>query len=101
MRRSRRRSIYCDPVHWAEIGERAAAAGMNTSAFAIACALQDDVPPPTVTNLHLTEEEQRSLYAMIERLDRLSQAVLEPAPGIDMSVHETLAVLCRAHGGRR
>ena len=100
MRRSKRRSIYCDPVDWADIGERAADAGMTKSAFAVACALQDDVPECPGTGLVLTEEEPRRLYAMIERLERGSRALLDPAPGIGMSVLEALAVLVRAHGGR-
>ena len=89
----RRHSIYCDPVIWARIGKRARAAGMTVSAFGMACALQRRDGACLV----LTEEEQRRLYVKIDRLDRLSRALLAPDPATGMSVHEALAVLGRLH----
>ena len=101
MRRSRRRSIYCDPADWARIGERAGDAGMTMSAFIMSCAQQDDETPESPAGgLHLTEDEQRDLYQMIRRLDRCSRALLEPGGGIGMSALEALEALYRAHGGR-
>ena len=97
MRRSRRRSIYCDPVDWARIGERAADAGMTVSAFIMACGLQEAAAECSGTNLHLTEDEQRGLYHMMERQDRYSRAMLEPIPDIGMSGLEALVVLERLH----
>ncbi len=100
MRRARRRSIYCDPLDWARIGERAADAGMTTSAFVMACGQQEEAPPPAMASLHLSEEEQRGLYLMIERLDRCSRALTEPVPGIGMSALEALAAVERFHRGK-
>ncbi len=99
MSRSRRRSIYCDPVDWADIVDRARSVGMNTSAFVIACALQDDEPEWPDTVLALTAEEQRLLFDRIALLDRCSRALHEPIPGTGMSVFGALAVLGRIHGG--
>ena len=99
MSRSRRRSIYCDPVKWVDIVERARSVNMNTSAFVIACALQEEEPERPDTVLALTAEEQRLLFDRIAMLDRCSRGLLEPIPGIGMSMFEALAVLCRIHGG--
>ncbi|MDE2792262.1 MAG: hypothetical protein OXI81_17835 [Paracoccaceae bacterium] len=99
MSRSRRCRLYCDPVDWADITDRARTAGMNTSAFVVACALQDDPPdPPADTVLALTAEEQRTLHDRIELLDRCSWALHEPLPELGMSMFGALAFLCRIHG---
>ena len=99
MSRSRRRSIYCDPVDWADIVERARSVNMNTSAFVIACALQEEEPERPDTVLALTAEEQRLLFDRIEMLDQCSRGLHETIPGLGMSMFGALAVLCRIHGG--
>ena len=97
MRRARRRSVYCDPVNWARIGERAADAGMTISAFIITCGLEEAAAECPGAGLHLTEDEQRSLFHMMVRQDRYSRAMLEPIPDIGMSGLEALLVLERLH----
>ena len=97
MIRSRRRSLYCSPAEWAEITERAQAAGMSNSAFLMACAFAEDREVPD-TVLALTGEEQRTLYERIAFLDRCNRAMYERLPGTDLSMFGALAFLCRAAG---
>ena len=101
MIRARRRSIYCSPAEWAEIGERARSAGMRTSPFVIACALAEDREERPDTVLALSEEEQRAQYDRIALLDRWARAMYERSPGRDLSTVEALAILERAASQRR
>ena len=95
MIRARRRSLYCSPAEWAEINERAQAAGMSNSAFLMACAFAEDKEVPD-TVLALTGEEQRALYERIAFLDRCNRAMYERLPGTDLSMFGALAFLYRA-----
>ena len=100
MTRARRRSIYCSPLEWAEIAERADAAGMSVSAFLIACALAEDEPPATV--LTLTGDEQRAMYERIESIHRWTRGMTERLPGTRASLPEAVDFLYRvASAGKR
>ncbi|MCY4551930.1 MAG: hypothetical protein OXC28_26655 [Defluviicoccus sp.] len=101
MIRARRRSIYCSPVEWAEITERARSAGMKSSPFIIACALAEEEEERPDTVLALTEAEQRTLYDRVALLDRCARAMYERLPGIDLSMFDALAFLERAADLRR
>ena len=101
MIRARRRSIWCSPAEWAEIGERARSARMRTSPFAIDCALAEDGGEKPGTVLALSGEEQRTQYDRIARLDRQARAMFERPPGRDFSMFEALAFLERAASLRR
>lgn len=98
MSRARRRSMYCTPAEWAEIAERAEAAGMTISGFLIACALAEDAEEMPDTLLALTEEEQRTQFDRIARIDRWAGAMYGRMPGSELSVFQALDVLCRAAG---
>jgi len=101
MIRARRRSFYCSPVEYAEISERARAAGMKVSPFVIACALAEDQDEKPDTLLALTEEEQRTLYDRVAFLDRCVRAMYERLPGSELSMFDALAFLERVASLRR
>ena len=100
MSRARRRSMYCTPAEWAGIAERADDAGMSISGFLIACALAEDEEEMPETLLALTEEEQRTQYDRIARIDRWARAMYERMPGADVSMVDAIAVLDRVAEAR-
>ena len=70
-----RRTLRCTPAERAEIRERAAALDMPVSGFLVACALHEDAGGPgrDEPRLVLSEEEQRTLYERVEKMDRVGQ----------------------------
>ena len=95
MTRAVRRSLYCSPLDWARLSERAQEADMSVSAFLMACALQDDDGGVPDTRLVLTADEQERLLDTVMELDRISRAMTEKLPGADFSLFGALAFLCR------
>ena len=95
MTRAVRRSLYCSPLDWARLSERAQEAGMSVSAFLMACALQDDEGGVPDTRLVLTADEQERLLDTVMELDHVSRAMTEKLPGADISLFGALAFLCR------
>ena len=71
MARVVRWTLRCTPVEKAAIRERTEAAGMPVSHFLVACALHEDagVQPRDEPRLALSEEEQRTLYDRVARMD--------------------------------
>ena len=95
MSRARRRSVYCTPAEWAEIAERAAAAGMSISGFLIACGLAEDEEDAPDTLLALTEEEQRTQFDRIADLNRWARAMYDRMPGSELSMLQALDFFSR------
>ena len=98
--RAQQRSVYCTRAQWAEIGTRAAAAGLSVSRLVVGCALDEaelEAAPRQDAlfdhRLALTEKEQRTLYERVATLERFAQTLLGRAPGAQVSLLEALLVL--------
>jgi hypothetical protein len=98
-----RRTLRCSPAERAEIRDRAAALDMSVSGYLVACALHEDAGGPgrTEPRLVLSEEQQRTLYARVEELDRVRRALGESLSGTDLSVFGAIAFMQRALQSRR
>ena len=89
-----RRTLRCTPAERAEIRERAAALDMPVSGFLVACALHEDAGGPgrDEPRLVLSEEEQRTLYERVEKMDRVGQ--MRDIIGLYLDPPERALVLC-------
>ncbi len=98
-----RRTLRCTPAERAEIRERAAALGMPVSGFLVACALHEDAGGPgrDEPRLVLSEEEQRTLYERVEKMDRVGQMLFDELPGTGLSLFGAIVFLQRAVQSRR
>jgi hypothetical protein len=68
-----------------------------------ACALHEDAGGTSrdEPRLVLSEEQQRTLYARVEELDRVRRALGESLSGTDLSVFGAIAFMQRALQSRR
>ncbi len=99
-----RRTLRCSRAERARIRERAAALGMPVSGYLVACALHEDAGGPRrgePQRLALSEEQQRTLYARVEEMDRVRRALGESLPGTGLSVFGAIAFMQRAVQSRR
>ena len=96
------RTLRCTPAERAEIRERAAALGMRVSGFLVACALHEDAGEPRrdEPRLVLSEEEQRTVYERVEKMDRVGQMLFDELPGTGLSLFGAIAFLQRAAQSR-
>ena len=98
-----RRTLRCSRAERARIRERAAALGMPVSGYLVACALHEDAGGPRrdEPRLALSEEQQRTLYARVEEMDRVRRALGASLPGTGLSVFGAIAFMQRAVQSRR
>ena len=87
--RARQRSIYCSPAEWATISERAAAAGMSVSRFAVGCALRE---AEEAEGRALGEDGAEALRRTAAHLERLAGALLDGVPGTGLPLVAALAL---------
>ena len=76
---------------------------MPVSHFLVACALHEDAgaPPREEPRLALSEEEQRTLYDRVARMDAVHRALHEALPGTDLSLFGAIAFIQRELQARR
>ena len=98
-----RRTLRCSRAERARIRERAAALGMPVSGYLVACALHEDAGGQRrdEPRLALSEEQQRTLYARVEEIDRVRRALGESLPGTGLSLFGAIAFMQRAVQSRR
>ena len=76
---------------------------MPVSHFLVACALHEDAgaPPREEPRLVLSEEEQRTLYDRVARMEAVHRALHEALPGTDLSLFGAIAFIQRELRARR
>ena len=89
MRRNQQFSVSCRPSDWEAIRTRAKEAGMPTSRFVVACALEEEDD----MRLALSEAEQRDLLNRVNRILLVLEDLMEPLPGSDVTAMEALSFL--------
>ena len=93
-----RRTLHCSRTERSRIRDRAAALGMPISGYLVACALHEDAggQPRDEPRLVLSAEQQGTLYARVEEMDRVRRALGESLSGTGLSVFGAIAFMQRA-----
>ena len=87
MARARQRCVTCPPSQWRAIQALARAAGMKTSPYILSRVLG------SAHRTGLSAEQQRNLYARVNRLVLLCEDLVRPLPGSGVTLREAVSFL--------